>query len=131
MYVLLEKTVFEGSMLYYSNIETGPRYIYRIDMEPGICMSPSTERERHVGLLRTAHFSVRCTFNYPAGVQTRDVDPMSGFCWPPSTTLANISAVLGYRVVFDATLSVGQRHRRRANINPGPMSQHSIQGLFH
>ena len=31
---------------------------------------------------------------------------------------ANISSVLGYRVVFDATLHVGQRHRRRANINP-------------
>ena len=34
---------------------------------------------------------------------------------PPSTTL--ISPVLGYRVMFDATLNVGQRHRRRANIN--------------
>ena len=31
---------------------------------------------------------------------------------------ANISPVLGYRVMFDATLNVGQRHRRRANINP-------------
>ena len=31
---------------------------------------------------------------------------------------ANISPVLGYRVVFDATLNVGQHHRRRANINP-------------
>ena len=31
---------------------------------------------------------------------------------------ANISPVFGYRVVFDATLHVGQRHRRRANINP-------------
>ena len=31
---------------------------------------------------------------------------------------ANISPVLGYRVVFDATLNVGQRHRRRASINP-------------
>ena len=30
---------------------------------------------------------------------------------------ANISAVLGHRIVFDATLNVGQRHRRRANIN--------------
>ena len=30
---------------------------------------------------------------------------------------ANISPVLGYRVVFDATLNVGQRHRRWANIN--------------
>ena len=31
---------------------------------------------------------------------------------------ANISPVLGYPVVFDATLNVGQRHRRRAYINP-------------
>ena len=31
---------------------------------------------------------------------------------------ANISPVLGYRVMFDATLHVGQRHRRRASINP-------------
>ena len=31
---------------------------------------------------------------------------------------ANISPVLGHRVVFGATLNVGQRHRRRANINP-------------
>ena len=31
---------------------------------------------------------------------------------------ANISPVLGYCVVFDATLNVGQHHRRRANINP-------------
>ena len=31
---------------------------------------------------------------------------------------ASISPVLGYRVVFDATLNVGQRHRRPANINP-------------
>ena len=32
--------------------------------------------------------------------------------------LHNISPVLGYRLVFGATLNVGQRHRRRANINP-------------
>ena len=30
----------------------------------------------------------------------------------------NISPVLGYHVVFGATLNVGQHHRRRANINP-------------
>ena len=29
---------------------------------------------------------------------------------------ANISLVLGYRLVFGATLNVGQRQRRRANI---------------
>ena len=33
-------------------------------------------------------------------------------CW------ANIIPVLGYRVVFGARLNVGQRYRRRANINP-------------
>ena len=33
-------------------------------------------------------------------------------CW------GNISPVLGYRVVFGLMLNVGQRHRRRANINP-------------
>ena len=38
---------------------------------------------------------------------------------------ANISPVLGYRVVFDATLNVGQRHRRRANINPALASSSS------
>ena len=31
---------------------------------------------------------------------------------------ANISPVLGYRVMFDATLNVGQHQRRRANITP-------------
>ena len=47
-------------------------------------------------------------------------------CWPNAGLLlahrlrrwANISPVLGYCVVFDATLNVGQRHRRQANINP-------------
>ena len=38
--------------------------------------------------------------------------------WP------NISPVLGSRVVFGATLNVGQRHRRRANINPFFGSKH-------
>ena len=34
---------------------------------------------------------------------------------------ANVSPVLGYRVVFGATLNVCQRHRWRANINPASM----------
>ena len=38
---------------------------------------------------------------------------------------ANISPVLGYRVVFDATLIVGQRHRQRASINPALASSSS------
>ena len=57
---------------------------------------------------------------YHTGGQTRDVDPMLGYCWPTvygaEPTLAQYC--MGYRVVFDATLNVGQRHRRRANINP-------------
>ena len=32
--------------------------------------------------------------------------------------LANISPVFSYRVLFDVTLNLGQRHRRRANIKP-------------
>ena len=31
---------------------------------------------------------------------------------------ANISPVSGYRAMFGVTLNVGQRHRRRDNINP-------------
>ena len=70
----------------------------------------------HIALLLTAHLLVTSVFClcsltvYHAGGQTRDVDPMSGW--------ANISLVLGYRVVFDATLHVGQSHKRRANMNP-------------
>ena len=76
---------------------------------------------RYIALLLTAHLLVTsvlclCVLSvYHAGRQTRDVDPMSGYCWP---TVYNISPVLGHRVVFDATLNVGQHHRRRANINP-------------
>ena len=36
--------------------------------------------------------------------------------WPTPTL--TISPVLGYSVVFGATLNVGQRHRQGANINP-------------
>ena len=44
-------------------------------------------------------------------------------CWtnvgPPSTMLSQHAAVVGgYRVMFGATLNVGQRHRWRANSNP-------------
>ena len=55
-----------------------------------------------------------CLF-YRACGQTQDVVPMLAHRlrhWP------NISPVFGYRVVFGATLNVGKRHRRRANINP-------------
>ena len=37
---------------------------------------------------------------------------------------ANISPLLGYLVVFDATLNGGQRHRQRANINPASSSSY-------
>ena len=48
------------------------------------------------------------------------------WCWPNAGLLlahrlqpwANIIPWLGYCVVFDAKLNVGQCHRRRANINP-------------
>ena len=54
--------------------------------------------------------SVRSVLSaYHAAGQTRDVDPIRALV---------ISPVLGYRVMFDATLHVGQRHRRRASINP-------------
>ena len=44
-------------------------------------------------------------------------------CWanvgPPSTSCwTNISPVLGYHVLFGATLNVGQHHSQWANINP-------------
>ena len=38
---------------------------------------------------------------------------------------ANIRQVLNYRVVFDSTLNVSQRNRRRANINPALASSGS------
>ena len=38
---------------------------------------------------------------------------------------ADISRVLGDSVMFDAMLNVGQRHRRRANINPALASSSS------
>ena len=47
---------------------------------------------------------------YPAGGQTRDVYPMSGYCWP---TVYDAQPTLAQYWV-----TVGQRHRRRANINP-------------
>ena len=93
-----------------------------------------------------------CVPSYRAGGQTRDVDPMLGWCWPtvcdagPASNQHwfNASCLLGLglsvcavvslppihfspalsmvqavsRVVFSATLNVGQCHTRRANINP-------------
>ena len=56
---------------------------------------------------------------YHAGGQTR---LLLAHCLQRS---ANISPVLGCRVVFDATLNVGQRHRWRANINPALVQSYS------
>ena len=70
-------------------------------------MSPlSTQKGRHIASLLTA-YAVCVSVCECAGGQTRHVHPMLG----------NISPVLGYSVVFGARLNVGQRHRRRANIN--------------
>ena len=42
----------------------------------------TSERERNAAsLLLLISLSDERAFIYPAGVQTRDVDPMSGFCW--------------------------------------------------
>ena len=41
-----------------------------------------TNGRKHIALLLTAHLFV-CEFSvYPAGAQTRDVDPMAGYFWP-------------------------------------------------
>ena len=72
---------------------------------------------RYIALLLTAHF---CHISF---VSVRSLSRR----WPNAGLLlahhlrywANISPVLGYRVVFDATLNVGQRHWQQANINPG------------
>ena len=75
-----------------------------------ILLYPHRSFGRHNTVLCLCVLSV-----YHAGGQTRDVDPMPGYCWP---TVYDAEPVLGYRVMFDDTLNVGQRHRRRANINP-------------
>ena len=56
------------------------------------------------------------------GGQTRGVDPMQGYCWP---TVYGAEPTLAQYSVFDATLNVGQCHRRRANINPTLVSSSS------
>ena len=70
---------------------------------------------------------VECVLSvYPAGGQTRDCSVSVRSLRLSCRLLlahrlrrsANISPVLGYRVVFDSTLNVGQVHSWRANINP-------------
>ena len=70
--------------------------------EVGTCWFTSVPSVRS-GRLSVAFISVSLSSAfYCAGGQTR----------------ANISPVLGYRVVFGATLNVRQHHRQWANINP-------------
>ena len=65
-------------------------------------MSPPLKRWGHVGLPLSAQF----------------VRSVCVCAFSTSVCPIYISPVLGYCVVFSATLYVGQRHRRRANINP-------------
>ena len=57
-----------------------------------------------------------CTvlFIYHAGGQKRDVDSMSVYCWP---TVYDAEPTLAQYLVT-VSCYVGQRHRRRASINP-------------
>ena len=79
---------------------------------------------RYIALLLTAHFchisfvSVRSPCLSCRGSNTRRWLNAGLLLAHHLRRWANISPVLGYRDVFDATLNVGQRHRRRANINP-------------
>ena len=61
------------------------------------------------------------------GVKHETLTQCRAIVGPPSTTVGQ-HPVLGYRVVFDATLNVGQRHRLRANINPAFVQ--SIVGYY-
>ena len=94
-------------------------------------MSPlCTQKGRHIGLLLTAHFyvtQVLClcvlfSLSIMQAVKHETLTQCRAIVGPPSTTLSQLTglslSVLGYRVVFDAMLNVGQRHRQRANINP-------------
>ena len=71
-------------------------------------------------LICSSHQLCVCAFSLSImqAVKHETLSQCRAIVGPPSTTLSNISPVFGYRVVFDACLNVGQRHRRRANINP-------------
>ena len=56
--------------------------------------------------------------SFPQAAKHETLTQRRAIVGPPSTTLSQHQAVLVYHIVFDATLNVGQRHRRRANINP-------------
>ena len=105
-------------------------------------MSPlCTQKWRYIGLLLTAHFHVTSVFclcvlfspSIMQAVKHETLTQCRTIVGPPLRCWANISPVLGYCVVFDATLHVGQRHRRRANITQflfkascGYYSQHEV-----
>ena len=90
-------------------------------------MSPlCIQKGRHIGLLLTLIFMSH-QFSVCALCSLRLSCRRSNTrCWPNVGLLlahrlrrwANFSPVLGDHVVFEVTLHVGQRHRRRANINP-------------
>ena len=101
---------------------------------------PLTERWGHVGLLcceSLPFISPQRFLSYRRSNTRR---------WPNARLMlahrlrrwADISPVLRYHVVFGATLNVGQRHRRRANINPAlvqsivhaPYRQHADKGTM-
>ena len=80
-------------------------------------VSPLYTERSHIGLLLTPHFYVTsvlcpCVLYSPSIMQAVKHETLTQCLrrW------ANISPVLGYRVVFDATLNVGQRHRRRPTL---------------
>ena len=75
-------------------------------------------------LMCSSHQFCVCTFS-PSIIQAVKNETLSQLLAYCLWRWANISPVLGYRVVFDATLNVGQRHRRRASINPALASSSS------
>ena len=98
-----------------------------------LIMSPLYRGGRYIALLLTAHYVRHISF---VSVRSPRLSCRlsNTRCWHNVELLlahrlqrwANISLLLGYRVVFDATLNVGQRHRRRANINPALASSSSF-----
>ena len=107
----------------------------------GLLCLPLYRGGRYIPLLLTAHFYVTsvlylCVLSLPVHSLRLSCRRANTRRWPNVGLLLahrlrrwdNISRVLGYRVLFDATLNVGQRHRRRANINPAFVQ--SIVGYY-
>ena len=90
----------------------------------------------HIGLFLTAQFCVCafCSLCLSCRRSNTRRQPNVGLLLAHRLRRwASIRTVLGYRVVFDATLNVGQRHRQKTNINPafvqalwGYYSQHEV-----